>query len=350
MENINAGMQFCDLTRQIEVSKTSDLFVDDTAKGVSPNNIHDGRTALEYLSDDEQKHAYLLYSTGHLLALYNCLFHYYFFVIKSTKFVHSTIAESPGELLLHPKYGGHEESIKRLKPHEAHKTLGCRPAVNGSQECQFKMIKSYIKKWTRKIQSAPLSKADKIHAYRCYLEKKLLYVLPTCSFTFQQCAILDKLLSSVLFNCRGFQRNCNRSAMYLTDEFEGLKIMPKIQFLCIHSRTFDTTRKLLQISRRCTQLECGLYRPFLKYNFYSAYFLVTPTWTTNIWQYMTECHTQLHYCDPWVYECPRESDFFLMDIILRANIPQSHKEIFNRVRLVYLQLLTSLNVINDQKY
>ena len=178
MDKTNTGMHFADPTNTIEVRKTSDLFVDDTATGVSSNQIKDGRSALEHLQEDEQKHAFLLYSTGHLLALYKCMFYFFQFCIKGTKFVHTNISESPGELHLRPKYGGHSESIKRLEPNKAHKTLGCHPAVDGSQTEQFKIIKKYIKQWMRRIHSAPLNKADKVHTYRTNLEKNCYIYCP----------------------------------------------------------------------------------------------------------------------------------------------------------------------------
>ena len=290
--------------------------------------------------------------SGHFLALYKCLFYYYTFRLKGTKFVHTTIEQLPGDLHIRAKYGGPIEKIKRLQPSEGHKTLGYHPAIDGSQDTQFKILKKYIQTWVRKIQSAPLSKEDKVHAYRSYLEKKLLYILPTCSFTYQQCLQLDRIISPILFNAHGIQRNCNRNVMYLTSEFGGLKVMSiyqlqgfsKIQFLCIHTRNMDTTGELLQISNRFTQLETGLSKPFFTYGYYDAYFLATPTWTTNIWQYMTECHTNLHQYDAWTYQVPRQHDFFLMDIILRADIPQTYKEIFNRVRL-NMQLLTVSDIV-----
>jgi len=42
-------MIFIDPTGEINVHKTADLFVDDTATGVTSNNIHDGKTALDHL-------------------------------------------------------------------------------------------------------------------------------------------------------------------------------------------------------------------------------------------------------------------------------------------------------------
>ena len=53
MDKTNTGMKFEDPTREIVVEKTSDLFVDDTATGVSENNVKDGRSVLEHLRDDE---------------------------------------------------------------------------------------------------------------------------------------------------------------------------------------------------------------------------------------------------------------------------------------------------------
>lgn len=140
--------------------------------------------------------------------------------------------------------------------------------------------------------------------------------------------------------------------MYFTDGLGGLKIMSiyhlqgfsKMQFLCIYTRNMDTTGKLLEISNRHTQLESDLSRPYFTYKFYSTSFLVTPTWTTNLWQYMSVCHAQLHEYDAWVYTPPRQHDFFLMDIVLRSNIPQGHKEIFNRVR-INLRLLTASDIV-----
>ena len=76
MNKHNTGMSFQDPTGEIKVQKCGDFFVDDTATGVSENNIKDGKSALEHLQKDEQKHALLLFATGHMLALYKCLFYF----------------------------------------------------------------------------------------------------------------------------------------------------------------------------------------------------------------------------------------------------------------------------------
>lgn len=56
MQRTNTGMSFTDPTGDIEINKSVGFFVDDTATGVSENNIKEGRSLLDHLRKDEQKH------------------------------------------------------------------------------------------------------------------------------------------------------------------------------------------------------------------------------------------------------------------------------------------------------
>ena len=247
---------------------------------------------LENLRRDEQKHAFLLFASGHLIALFKCIFYYYIFKLVGTKFVHTRNDELPGELELQSKYDDEYENIKRLEPDEAHKTSGCHISVDISQEKQFEIIRDMVTTWRNKIRSSPLSMSNRRYAYKTILGKKLLYVLPTCSFTYKQCAEIDKILSPILFNIHSIQSNCNRNVLYTSKEFGGLHIYSmyhlqgaaKLQFLIRHYRNDDTTGRLMKTSMRYTQLETGLSKPYYTYNYYSAYFLATPIWNTHIWQ------------------------------------------------------------------
>ena len=205
----------------------------------------------------------MLFASGHLLALFKCIFYYYAFKRSGTKWVHTHNEDLAGKLFLQSKYGGEQEEIRRLQPDEAHKTLGCHISVDMSQKKQFDIVKDMILTWTRKIRSSPLSNEDRLYAYKSILEKKLLYVLPTCSLTYQQCSDIDKLLSPTLLNIHGVQHNCNRNVLYTTKDYGGFHIytmyhlqgVSKMQFLFRHIRNNDTTGKLMQTSMRYTQLE-----------------------------------------------------------------------------------------------
>ena len=104
----------------------------------------------------------------------------------------------------------------------------------------------------------------------------------------------------------------------------------------------------MKTSIRYAQLETGLSKPYYTYNYYKAYFLATPTWYTNIWQYCSESHIKLQEADPWVYSPPRDNDFYLMDVVLRSSIIQEQMDIFNRVRL-NLTLLKASDIVMVDK-
>lgn len=70
------------------------------------NNVPIGEIALQHLEIDEQKHALLLYASGHLLTLYKCIFYFYEFKLKGTRFVQTSFAETPGEMNFIPKFDG----------------------------------------------------------------------------------------------------------------------------------------------------------------------------------------------------------------------------------------------------
>lgn len=112
----------------------------------------------------------------------------------------------------------------------------------------------------------------------------------------------------------------------------------------MHYRNDDTTGRIMFSSMQFTQLEYGLSRPCYSYNFCKAHYLDTPTWATNLWQYCTESYVQMKEAKPWIYRALRINDFFLMDIVLKANLSQGHKEIFNRVR-INLRLLRASDIV-----
>lgn len=100
---------------------------------MTAKQVHNGRTVLDDLKQDEQKHSFLLFAAGHLLALFKSIFYNYTFKQVGTKFVHIQNEDLPGKLYLQSKYLGEMEEIKILRPDEAHKTLGCHISVDMSQ-------------------------------------------------------------------------------------------------------------------------------------------------------------------------------------------------------------------------
>ena len=353
LEHECAGMMFISPDKKIIVTKRGDLFVDDTALGVTANRIKNGNTVLQQLEQDEQKHALLLFAEGHRLALQKCCYYISTYIREGTKHRHKLIHEEPGELRLREGYGLELKTVKRLQPFEAHRTLGNFISINGRQTCQFRHLKKLVRTWVNRVKSSALSKQNRLLAYHGYLIPSLSYRLATSSLTFKQCKKLQTLLDPILLHAHGLQRNTPKIVLFSTSTQAGLNIshlyhvqgQEKLKLLLMHIRRNDTTGKLLNISIAQTQIELGIEKSFLTKNFhqYSAY--ITPTWTTHLWNYLTDCHATLDRTEErqW-YEAPRVNDFFIMDLVFQADISQRSKEIFNQIR-THLKLLTASDMV-----
>lgn len=90
----------------------------------------------------------------------------------------------------------------------------------------------------------------------------------------------------------------------------------KVKFYIMHRRLCDTTGKLLEITSRYIQMELGTSTPFWDIPFKKYGYLVSATWTSHIWDYLSQCNVRLHDENQWTYTPPRTNDSHLMDIVL----------------------------------
>ena len=70
---------------------------------------------IEQLKDDQQKHALLLFASGHKLAFDKCSFYWIKFIREGLKQRHCMNHEEPGELYVKEGYGHEEKRIKRMR-------------------------------------------------------------------------------------------------------------------------------------------------------------------------------------------------------------------------------------------
>ena len=136
-------MLFQDPDKKITVKKNGDMFVDDTAIGVT-ENVKTCDTVLEQLEHDQQKHGFYMYAEGHKLAFDKC--HYYLvdFIRDGFKYRHKLLHELEGELELKEGFQTQYKPIKRLEPFASHKTLGIHIAVDGNQRGQIRVLEKKL--------------------------------------------------------------------------------------------------------------------------------------------------------------------------------------------------------------
>ena len=353
IEREGAGMKYTSPDKTIVVTKNGDLFVDDTALGVTEGTVIDGRTVLDQLQKDEQKHAFLLFAAGHRLALQKCCYYLSGYKREGTKHRHALIHELPGELKLRETFGGELKTVKRLQPFQAHRTLGNYLAINGRQDAQLRFLRKQVKQWVQRIKLSSLSKSNRLLAYFGYLIPSLAYRLATSSLTYKQCKELQTMVDPVLLHSYGLQRNTPKIVLFSTADQAGLNIshmyhvqgQEKLKLFLMHIRRNDTTGNLLDICMAYTQLEIGISQSFLTQSFYHFNDFITPTWITHLWQYLTDCKALLEpTTTDHLYKVPRVNDFFLMDAVYASNISTEAKEIFNQIR-TFLQLVTAADIV-----
>ena len=348
------GMVFLDPTNTIEIKRNGDFFVDDLDIGVTADAIKDkSKSTATCLQEDEKIHSLVLNGIGHCLNPIKTS--YYDLVFKRDGVRHDFMSskENPGELSIQIKFDGDKKKIKRLEPHVTSKALGVYLAPNGKYTKQYQILDKKLKKWARKVKALSLSPREKLVAYHGYILRGIIYIISATSFTKQQCEKLQKIIFPILYNAFRIQSNANRTPLYTPKSLGGYGIIPiyhlqgaeKLKFYFMHRRLNDTTGKLLNISTRFIQMELGTSTSFWRLNYNSHEHYITETWITDIWRYLRSCGAHLVDNEFWIYTPPRENDFHLMDIVLKANLSIFQKQVFNQIRL-FMKIITASDLIN----
>ena len=347
-----AGMRFESPNRLVKVEKRGDLFVDDTALGVTMNCVRPQLRLVSQLQNDAQKHASTLFSEGHKLSLPKCSWYLVDFTRDGLTHRHCMIHELDGELVLEPGYGIPPEKVKRLEPFSAHRTLGNYICVDGRQNAQLRFLKSKVKNWVLRIKSSGLSGSNRLLAYNGYLIPSLTYRLATSSLTFKQCKELQSTIDPIILHAYGIQKNLPKIVLFSTTRKAGLGVqhiyhlqgIAKLKLFLMHMRRTDSTGNLLQIALDNIQLELGISSFSMSTNYYKYQHHLTKNWVTHLWQYLSDCKATLHATNYDTYKAPREGDQFFMDIIYASHLDHEKKEIINQIR-ISLQILTLADIV-----
>ena len=116
-----AGMRFESPIKEIVMTKCGDMFVDDTALGITENCVHNDYDVPKQLHQDRQKYALALFGQGHQLSLPKCCFYLSKYERDVTTHRHKFIHELPGTLILKEGCKTDPKQVKILEPFATHK-------------------------------------------------------------------------------------------------------------------------------------------------------------------------------------------------------------------------------------
>ena len=346
------GMRFESFDKSEVVEKKNDMFVDDTASGVTEDCVFGDKTVVEQLEEDEQLHASLMFSAGHRLASQKCLWYIVKYKRKGSDYTFLPKDDLEGTLRIKEGFHIAEKTVKRLEPDEAHKTLGHWIAPTGNDSKQKVEIRKKVDTWSTKMANAKLLPGDTQVAYNAFLLPALKYKIVSTNLSFDECDEMMVRVKEILLNAHGMHKNCSRNILFQPTENMGLgyshwyhvKGFEKLKLFLLHSRRRDTTSKLLQISLSYTQMEAGSVQPILstEYSKWGKY--VTQTWLTDLWKFMGDCNVNIEVQQGWKYKPPRTNDRFLIELIEDSSLDDDKKKILNQVR-IYLKILTLSDMV-----
>ena len=331
------GAYFFNPTNSIKLYQFLKFFIDDTNKicnfyPPTSDLITQNKLNMQY-------HANYVHATGGALALDKCSYYHIQYEFNDNLdpvLVPLDKLQSPVQIVT--EYGP-QSTIKQLNPTSSSKILGCLISPTGSSDAQLEELLAFAREWKSNITCSTLSPYLIFHSYTTIFLPKITYRLPTTSLTFNQCDQIMKILRPPLLHSFGIHEHFPTAILEAGPFYAGLGITHiydlqgyfKLKFFKHHLLTMDETGDLLLIQLQTTQFELGRSTLFFNLDYSSNHFLTTPTWSSQIWEYISSRSLQMDFSLPILLPKQREHDEFLMDIIFH-HYSKQELIILNKVR------------------
>ena len=334
---------FSNPDNSISIEQFLKFFIDDTTKMCNaPKQL----SLIQATTANMQQHADLVHATGGALALDKCNFYLICYTFDKDKNpVILSNSDFPGELTITCPTTKKPVTIKRLEPDKEHKILGCYICPTNSNTKQKSVLKSFVTTWKSQMVSSSLPSYLIIKAFRTILSPKLTYRLAATSLTFDECDDLMKPIRPLLLHSCGTHSKFPKAILQSGNVYGGYDIphiydlqgIQKLKFFKFHLTIFDKTGRLMLTQLQYLQLEIGISAPFFNTDFKKYGPFATPTWSTNIWEYLNDRDLQLDLSRSIILPLQRENDSFIMDI-LHQHFPLQKLLILNKIR-IHLKVL-----------
>ena len=341
------ALSYTNPARSINIHTMGDCFVDDTELGINFEASDQSLPILPQAQHTDQKHTLYWNTSGGKVACDKSSWYYidFIFIDGKPKLLYKDAL--PGELMTKPSFDSEAVSVPRLEVNEAHKTLGCWVAADGSQSKQFSVLSSLSSRWASKTRTSGLSHKDILLSYHSRLLPQLSYRLVTTSFSHPQCDQIMNTIMPVIINAFHIQRHFSYDIAQAPYRYGGLNIQHiyytllqlKLQKYIYHLRAKDKTGKLYQISTDITQLQSGFSKPFFTFPWKIWHTLVTATWITHLFHMVETCSLNVHFPTLWIPTISRINDHFIMDIFITITTNPTTLFRLNACRLA-LQVIT----------
>ena len=233
--------------------------------------------------------------------------------------------QSPGSLTVLDS-SGQRQTLERLPPDSARRTLGVRLAPDGNNHAEVTYLHSCASEWKERIRTGHLPRQLAWQALTTTILPKLHYPLAANTMTEKECNFIMSPVLQGGLSCSGIVRTLPHTLVYGTTKYQGLGIpslyteqgIAHILKLLQHGHQPSITGDLLWASLQALQVELGISGFPLEQHFPRVGFLATDhCWVKHAWKFMSSSGftIQSSALDPSL-KLRRGNDSFLMELFL----------------------------------
>jgi hypothetical protein len=344
--------------KSIIIDITGVSFVDDTGLGVTSqfkwtysatteeNYREEIKHVVQKLKDLAQHWEKLLYTTGGAINLQKSFWYLIAWNWRNGQPKLASISQRPITLSITSGHNNLPETLPRIEPTAAFRTLGVYISASGCQKKQMEVLRSHAQRYGSLLQSSTLSPSEAYLSYALYLRPKLSYPLPCTSFTPDQCRAIQAPALAALLPKLTLNRHSPRSVIFAGPKYGGLSLpdlyddqgLGQLLLFIGHLKLEDDTGKLILSTLSHIQLYIGSSRSFFSLPTKTYGRLLEPNWITSIWSYIESANLTLEIEQLWLPKPSREGDAMIMDLATQFNLSVVQIKQLNNCRL-YLQVL-----------
>ena len=242
--------------------------------------------------------------------------------------------------------------ILRYSHDDPREYLGVTQTASNNDNHQLQVIHDNVKKWNDLISRSKLPPFLNLQALLNRIHKKILYPLPATNLTHEELQdVSDELYRTSLPKC-GIIRKFPIRFRTIPHQFFGLGLpdfyaemqISKIKEFLRHCMTNTVLGQQIRMCLETMQMEAGVKRLILNYNFNKFSELVTPGWMTHMWHFTSGNGYSFQGWDNDL-EPQRKNDKFIMEEIMKKGYSKKKLIRLNKCRL-YLQVITLADISN----
>jgi hypothetical protein len=341
------GVQFTCPERAVHHNRHSDGYVDDTTMFLCAQlewlaQPPSKRALFERLRADAQTWERLLWSSGGLLEIKKCRYYtiqWKFGATGAAKMVTSSEADMPAFRLTEGNTRGYV-TVPQLDCDESFRTLGIHKTISGDQTEQIQVLTEKSNNFGKGILASATSPFEAWTGY-------FTIWYPSCNYplaaTFLPRAVCSKIQSfavcATLTKCK-FNRHFPRAVVFGSPRYGGMgwrdtwyeQGIQHVLIIIKHLRTPGHFQSLLQINLRWYDLLAGMSSAPLEVPDISLPHL-EGQWLNSTRKFLAHCRAQLRIPSLPTPTHYRESDRFIMDVVISLSYTAGQIKQVNRCRL-----------------